>query len=444
MKQEQLKQFRDKLRTEEKLQVLQEHCRELIASGVDYNDIAPIIWEVIVEKSLADPSWLPAASIVNHTDAFWHVAIQRPEDKHKQIWFGEPWPEFRRVEPPPPLEGELEELQARLPEVAATHDWLLTERCLLGIAQRSNAETLLRCLAELLLPSRYDIRSGPRFSETRVTTVRCMVDVWQRYGDEAIIPFACRYGARLCAKQCDEPDEQDWKSTKLLVGEYDKLGKCEHNGNPTFDEAAFREQLGSGDPAAVFGAITSAWQQGTTLEQIELAMSMHCVERILRAGLGDRANWDHLKIELMAVANITRLKPLGETLAVKSAYPAAHLILSAGDKGLAEVIHESYSGTNNDLSAKHDDLIEEIIRTIRQGNASATIDLADSYCSSGGDGLELLRCMIATLGDDNTTAGQRCMIEAWHLAKKENHPERNRIPIAMAGWEASSRKRCGN
>ena len=443
MKQEQLRRFRVKLQTEVKLQTLQEHCRDLIASGVDYDEIAPIIWDIIVEKSRADPSWLPAASIVNHTDAFWHVAIQRPEDKHKQIWFGEPWPEFRRVEEPPPLEGTLEELQARLREVASTHDWLLTERCLLGIAQQSNAETLLRCLAEHLLPT-YNDRSGPQFSETRVTTVRCMVDVWQRYGDEAIIPFACRYGARLCAKKGNDLDEQDRNAMSLLVREYDKLAPREPNGSPTFDEAAFRAQLDSGDSATAFSAITSVWQQGATLEQIELAMTMHCVERILRASLGDGANWDHLKIELMAVANITRLKPLGETLAIKSAYPAVHLILSAGDKGLAEGIPETCSESSNDEAERNGDLVEQIIRGIRRGNPSATIVLADRYCSSGGDGLELLRCLIATLGDDNTTAGQRCMIEAWHLAKKENHPARNRIPIAMAGWEASSRRRGGN
>ncbi len=437
---EQLKQLRRNLRKREPLKVLQEHCRELIAAGVQYSEIAPVIWEVIVEKSLGDPTWLPAASIVNHTDAFWHVAIQRPEDKHKQIWFGEPWSGFRRAEAPPPLEGTLEDLQARLPEVASTNDWLLTERCLLGIAQQSDAKTVLKCLAEHLLP-RFDVRSGPQYSETRVTTVRCMVDVWQRYGDEAITPFACRYGARLCAKQCDELNEQDGNAIKLIVGEYDQLGTREHNGNPSFDEAAFRKELGSRDPTTVFRAITNAWQQGATLEQIELAMTMHCVDRLLRAGMGNGANWSHLKIELMAVANITRLGALDETLAIKSAYPAAYLILSADDKGMAEFIPETYE-TNND--EKSDELVEQIIRKIRQGNPSAAIALADRYASSGGNGIELLRCLIATLGDDNTTAGQRCMIEAWHLAKKENHPERNRIPIAMAGWEASSRKRCSD
>ena len=444
MTQEKLKQFRETLRTETKRSVLQEHCRELIAAGIDYDDIAPVIWDIIVEKSVADPSWLPAASIVNHTDAFWHVAIQRPEDKHKQIWFGEPWPEFRRVETPPPLEGTLIELQARISEVAATHDWLLTERCLLGIAAQSDAETLLKCIAEHILPKKSHVMTGRWWSDTRLTTIRCMVDVWQRYGDEAIIPFACRYGARLCAKITDDTDEQK-RSMNLAVAEYEKLGTRkpnENNGNPSFDEAAFRKQLGSPDPATAFGAITHAWQQGTSLEQIELAMTMNCVQRLLRASHGDGAKWASLKVELMAVANITRLKPLGEILAIKSAYPAAYLVLHNGDKGLADVIPETNLKANDGVSTS-ENLLEEIIKTIRAGDPSSAIPLADRYAHEGGDGTELLRSMFARLGDDNTTAGQRCMIEAWHLAKKASHPERNRILSAMVGWEASHRKPCG-
>ncbi|MGI9471893.1 MAG: hypothetical protein ACR2NZ_10195, partial [Rubripirellula sp.] len=193
------------------------------------------------------------------------------------------------------------------------------------------------------------------------------------------------------------------------------------------------------DPATVFGAITQAWQEGTSLEQIELAMTMNCVERLLRASHGNGAKWSSLKIELMAVANITRLKPLGETLAIKSAYPAAYLVLHNGDKGLAEVIPEA-NLEENDEASTNDNLIEEIIKAIRGGDPARAIPMANRYAHTGGDGLELLRCLFATLGHDNTTAGQRCMIEAWHLAKKANHPERNRILSAMVGWEASYRK----
>lgn len=442
MKHEQLKTFREALRTEKKRSELQELCRELLASGIDYNDIAPVIWDIIVEKTDAETSWLPAASIVNHTDAFWHVAIQRPEDKHKHIWFGEPWPEFRRVEAPLPLAGTLEELQARLPEVAATHDWLLTERCLLGIAEQSDAKTILQCIAEYLLPTKSHVMTGPWWSDTRITTVRCMVDAWKRYGDEAVIPIACRYGARLCAKTTRETDEQK-RSMNLAAKEYEKLGTREPNkSNPSFDEMAFREQLSSADLASAFGAITQAWQKGTSLEQIELAMTMNCVDRLLRASHGDGAKWASLKIELMATANITRLKPLGETLAIKSAYPAAYLVLYHGENGLAEAI-PGIEPEVNDEAFTNDNLIAEIINAIRAGNPSIATPIADRYACAGGDGLELLRCMFATLGHDNSTAGQRCMIEAWHLAKKASHPARNRILSAIVGWEASYRKPCG-
>ncbi len=433
--QEPLTEFRAKLRTEN-TRSLREQCQSLIASGIDYKNIARVIWDNISENSVADTSWLPAASCVNHTDCFWQVSIQRPEDQHKVICFGEPAPEFRRVEAPPPLEGAIDALKERLPILGASHDWLLTERCLLGIARQSDALTTLTCIVEQLLRVEYlGKRSGPWWSETRLVTARCMIEVWQCYGDEAIIPYACRYGARLCARQVGEPEEEKQDAMETLAGEYAKLGTRKSPSHPSIDEAAFRQQLSSDDPTTVFGGITDAWKQGASLEQIELAMTMHCVERLARAAHGDGANWHHLRNELMAVANISKLKAIDETLAIQSAYHAAYLILRTTNRGLVEEIPEVTAKAARD----RDKQFETIISEVQQGNAPAAIDQTHNFIAGEHDGVELLRRLFLTVGYDNTYAGQRCMIEAWHRA--ENHPERDRILLAMVGWEARYRKR---
>ena len=142
-----LNQFSEQLRTEN-AQRLRRRCQALVASGVEFDEIARLIWDHVAEKSVADYSWLPAASCVNHADMAAQVELQSYDDKHAVMTFGEPIPEFRRTEVPPPLEGSLDELRSRLNDISASNDWLLTERCLLGIAKHSDAKTTLRCIIE--------------------------------------------------------------------------------------------------------------------------------------------------------------------------------------------------------------------------------------------------------------------------------------------------------
>ena len=206
--QDRLSRFRELLRTEDS-KTLRGECGNLLAAGIEFEDIARVVWEHVSEKSVADPSWLPAASCVNHADQFAQVELQLPADKHKMVLFGESRPEFRRSELPPRLTGSLEELQLRLREVSASNDWLLTERCLLGIVYQSDVETTFQSVfAQLLRPEYLGTRSGAWWTELRLVTMRCAVEQWRRYGDEAISAFLCRNGARQCARQVGTPDEK--------------------------------------------------------------------------------------------------------------------------------------------------------------------------------------------------------------------------------------------
>ena len=429
-----LSQFREQLRTEN-AQTLRRRCQTLFETGIEYNEIAPIIWHHVRNNSVADYSWLPAASCVNHADMAAQVELQNSVDKHVVMTFGEPTPEFRRTEPPPPLEGALDELRSRLNDISASNDWLLTERCLLGIAQQSDVKTTLRCIIEQLLRPEYlGTRSGAWWTELRLVTIRCQAEIWQHYGDAAILPVACRNGGRQCAKTVGRVSEKKQVAMRLLSEEYAKLATRSHEDASTFDEVSFRQALSSDDLVTVFAAITSAWQHGATVEQIDRAMTMLCVERHLRAAYGNAKDWSNLRNELMASANIRKLAAIDATIAIQSAFHAAWLILKDRSDGLADEIPAAMSPLNSNASAQ----IECIIRLVKQGKPRDAMAETNSYCTSGHDGRELLRRLFLDIGSEFTYAGQRCMIEAWQIA--ENHPERNRILAATVGSEATYRK----
>ena len=226
---------------------------------------------------------------------------------------------------------------------------------------------------------------------------------------------------------------------RLLTEAYSKLDEIKREKvrslDPCdFDEVAFRKQLSSNDTESAFNAITEAWQRGASLEQIALAMTMLCVQRMRRNCDGGGIEWCNLRNELMAVANIRKLCVLDETVAIKSAYHAAWLIVFNGDKSLADAPAEPFVETNSDPN----EAITSIVRSIKKGNKSDAIAYTNGYIAGSHDGRELLRRVFLEVGSDYTYAGQRCMIEAWHAA--EHHSERSQILTATVGSEADYRK----
>ena len=431
-----LSRFGELLRQTEDRPTLREACREMFAAGIHFDEVARVIWDRVSEKAVADPSWMPAASCVNFADMFSHVELHAPGDQHGVCVYGEPPPEFQRSHPPTAVEGTLGELQVRFSEAAASHDWQLTERCLLGIAQQAGIKSTLATILDHLLQAEFiGTTAGPWWAELRHVTIGCIIEIWQRLGDEAILPVLCYTGARHCAKRTGEADEQKQSAMAAFSAALANLGDRRNESDVLFDEAAFRRQLNTDDVATALGAVSDVWQQGATIEQIGLSMTMHCVERLLRSFHSDGANRTHLKLELMGAASIRKIGLIDEQLAIRTAYHVACRIVRTGNKGLIDQLPEVKATP----SPKSNEQIEAIINDVNLGDVSAAIDRTHSFITGKHDGLELLRRLFLAVGYDNTYAGQRCMIEAWHQAV--DHPQRNNVLLATVGWEARYRKR---
>ena len=184
---------------------------------------------------------------------------------------------------------------------------------------------------------------------------------------------------RLCARRVGEPGQKKQVAMRALEKEYARLTKRPSSNSREFDEVTFRRQLESPDIEAVFAAVTEAWLGGAPLELIDLAMNMHCIDRLLRAGYGESVNWANLKQDLMAAANIRKLMAFDETLAIKSAYHVAWLLHSADLNGLVDVIPVNSIESSSDPN-KH---IEAVIEAVLNGDPVRAIGLANSYAESG-------------------------------------------------------------
>lgn len=433
---EKLKHFRTLLVTESKSS-LKTECQTLIAEGVGYKEIVGAILSRVSSCSVADPSWLPAASSINLSDSLVHVALQKPENKHKLMVFGERDPQFRRVEMPPSVEGTLEELRTRLKEASLGNDRWLVERCLLGIAGQFGVATTFESVLECLLEPRYlGVVSGPWWSSVRHLSVACQMDLWQTFGDEAIREMLCHLGSKQCAKVTGEADERRLNAIHELEAQYKKLDSPFGEG-AELDESAFRAAVSSCNLKTAFDAISNAWKDGVLSEQIDLALTMLCVERILQSAIKGGANWDKLKRELLSVGIMRRARLINEKLAYKVAYHATWQIVRHGNEDLAEEIPDYKEFPVPDQAEQ----IGYVVGQIGHGNSTLAIHQANNFLIGNHDTEELLREMILWVNENcvggGYYAGQRGMIDAWYLAKE--HPERNRIPLALAGWMADYR-----
>ena len=424
---EKLERFRKDLRELEGDE-LREPCAELFADGFDVRDLAREILGRVSDYSVATGTWLPAASVINLSDCLIHVPLQLVENRHTMMAFGERKPPFARIESPPPIEGTIDDLRARFEHAAVGGDWQLGERCLLGIRDVGAVfEIVLECL---LQPRYLGSTSGPWWSNPRHVSVTSMVHLWGEFGDDAIRAVLCNLGARECAKSTEHADETANAAT-LLADACDKLAENSGDGGG-FKEGSFRTALGSGDLAQAFAAITTAWESTASAEQIQLAITMVCIERVLRGGLGDAANWDHLKRELQAASAVGRAGEFNRRLGFKAALHAAWHIVDHGDEGLADAVQEF----SPHPIPSEDEQMQYVINGIASTDAEEAMHQTVNYLAGDHDPERLLREAILWTNEKcfggSYYAGQRLMIDAWRAA--EGHHERDRVLVGLVGW----------
>lgn len=420
-------------------QELREHCAELIAAGVEHKTIIRAMMTSVSACAVSGESWLPTASIINLSDSLVHVPLQLDENKHFMMAFGERHPEFRRVEVPPRIAGSIEELQTRFDKAIRGNDWQLGERCLLGIATEADLNAVFATLLETLLDPRYlGTTSGSWWASVRHLLIGGMIDLRNEFSDETLLHTVCNRGAKQCAKVIGQHSERAQHAIAELESAYIELN-ADFGAGEMLAEKPFQADVESGDVTKAFGAVTSAWQNGISVDQIDLALTMLCVERLLRGGYGSGANWDNLKRELQATGVIRRAALIDQRLAYKAALHAVWQIVRHGDEGLCDggefpEFHE-FTSDNED---------EHLLYTrngIGHANARQAMNAANNFLLSGHDPKHLMRDMILWVNQNckggGYYAGQRGMLDAWELAK--DHPERNRIPLALVGWMADYR-----
>ncbi len=419
---------------------IRHECKVLLESGVAYEDIVRVILTKISEYSETDPSCLLSISYINLSDSIVHVELQELKDKHKFVALGKRPPKFRRVESPPAIEGTFEDLRKRFAIAVDGNDPLLSERCLLGIADQANVKIVFATVLETLLEPRFlGTTSGPWWAGVRHLTIGCQVDLWQRFGDQKLLPIACYIGAQRCAKSRGRQNPSTQAAALKLEKHYAAFEGSRRDvcGDEQFDESLFRQQIGSADVDTVFSAIDEAWQTGVSIDRIALAMTMHCISRIQRGAQGDRANWDNLKRELMATNVISKIQAIDETLAIKAAFHAAWQWVRHGDDGLADTIVQSKAFPIPDASEQ----IGYVTDQIGHCQGVDAMSAANNFVAAGHDGEEFLRRVIQFINADSVgggySNGQRGIIDAWYAS--EGHPERNNILLALAGWAADYR-----
>ena len=414
-------------------------CAELIAAGVEHKSIIRAIMTSVSASAVSDESWLPTASIINLSDSLVHVPLQLDENKHYMMAFGERHPKFDRIEVPPRVIGAVDELKMRFEEAMLGNDWQLGERCLLGIADEADLDAVFATLLETLLRPRYlGKTSGPWWAGVRHLLIGGMIDLRNEFGDQAMLHAVCNKGAKQCATAVREHSEATQRAAQELDTAYGELNKDFGDGG-TLDEKSFREEVAFGDVRKAFRAVTSAWNVGVPFEQIDLALTMLCVERLLRAGYGSNANWDNLKRELQATGVIRRAATVDNRLAYKASLHAVWQIVRHGDEGLCDVgkLPEFQEFRSDDV----DELLLYTLNGIAGADSSAAINSANNYMISGHQPEHLMRDTILWVNQNccgnGYYAGQRGMLDAWELAK--DHPERKRIPLALVGWMADYR-----
>ena len=418
---------------------LRAYCGELIADGVEYKDILRGIMTSVSGHAVADESWLPTASIINMSDSLVHVPLQLAENKHLMMAFGERHPKFRRMVAPPPLSGSVDEMRERFEQAMLGNDWQLGERCLLGIADEANLDAVFATLLGTLLRPRYlGTTSGSWWAGVRHLLIGGMIDLRNEFGDDALLHVVCNRGAKQCATRVSEHSERELHAMALLEVAYTKLNK-NFGERDTLDEQSFRAAVESGEICRAFDAVTLAWQTGVPVDQIDLALTMLCVERLLRGGYGRGANWDNLKRELQATGVIRRAAQIDMRLAYKTALHAVWQIVRHGDEGLCDV--GNFPQYNEFTSDDADEHLLYVRNGIGRADPREAINAANNFLISEHDPTHLMRDMILWVNQkcvgNGYYAGQRGMLDAWELAK--DHPERNRIPLALVGWMADYR-----
>ena len=440
MNDEQLSQLCDRLDNASK-QELASYCGELIAAGVEHKDIIRAVLGSVSGHAVADESWLPTASVINVSDSLVHVPLQLDENKHHMLVFGERRPPFKRIEAPPRAAGSVELLRQRFAAAMLGNDWQLGERCLLGIKEEADLTAVLTTLLTTLLEPRYlGTTSGPWWTGVRHLLIGGMIDLWQEFGDDAMLYVICNKGAKQCARAIEghsEPERTQLAMQELETAYSELNGNFGHDG--VFDERRFRTDVTSGDVANAFRAVTSAWHTGVPIHQIDLALTMLCVERILRGAYGSGANWDNLKRELQATGVIRRAALLDDQLAYKAALHAVWQIVRHGDDGLCDV--DAFPQLHEFQSDDEDEHLLYVRNGIGAASSRGAINAAHNFLISGHPPTHLMRDMILWVklhcNGNGYYAGQRGMLDAWELAK--DHPERNRIPLALVGWMADYR-----
>jgi|GEM_PF-5169431 len=232
-------------------------CADLIAKGTDYKEIIQSIFSAVSGHAVADTSWLPTASVINVSDSLVHVPLQLDGNKHLMMVMGERRPPFRRIESPQRIAGSVEELQVRFEEASLGNDWELGERCLLGIADEVGIEKVFDTLLETLLQPRYlGSTSGPWWAGVRHLLIGGMIDLWQAFGEDAILKVA---------------DEKTALAIEELTSQYRELNIF-FGDEELLPEQSFREEVGSGDLKVAFDAVSRSSQIGVSIQQIDLAL----------------------------------------------------------------------------------------------------------------------------------------------------------------------------
>lgn len=434
-----LREFRELLASENDKEVLRVHCQELFAAGIDHEQIVDAILSRMTEFTVGDPSWLPAASFVNLSDSLVHVALQKLDDRHKVMAFGQGRPEFRRLDQPPSVGDTLETSMARFSEAVFANDPQLAERCLLGVMKHAGLKQVFHVLFECLLQPRYLGQTpGPWWAGVRHLAIGNATHLWQIYGDR-LAPAVCYVGARHCSKATKPGDEKTDEAIELLETEYATLDAILNSRGTggDWEEAKFREALKSGDAKTSFAAVTAALRSGVGIDDLQLAILMECVERKIRAAAGSKANWDNLKRESQSTLIIRRAFAIDEKLAAMAAYHAVWQLTRHGDKGLAKSVPVFESPVEIDQNYQ----IQRVLNGIAMGDALDAMHSVNGYAVGKFEVEELMRRTILWVMEkcygNAYYAGQRGMIDAWQLAK--DHPEGKRVPIALVGWMAAYR-----
>ena len=415
-------------------EAIRDHGRRALQKGLPPEDLIGILL-----RSTGDGT-RPTDGVAPLADFLVHLELQAPQSRHLLFDLKTRRQNFRRIEPPPAAAGSPAELRRRLEEAAIGNDAELAERCLLGLLAAVEPDEVFRCVLSILLEPRYlGATAGSWWAGLRHRKIGCLLDLRDRYGDSLVIGPLAHIGAKECARRVPVQDERSEEAVARLEEALRNLEATSHGSarSTEMDERALRGQLASGSTAGAFGAVLDAWRSGMSVERLDLALTMLCVERLLRAAHGRGANWDDLKRELTAAATVRKIGSIDKALAYRAALHAVWQIVRHGDAGLAEEIPEAAPTPIVD----QDEEIGYVIERIGHSDAAGAIAQTYNFLAGGHDREALLRRLAIYINSDSVGqgwfAGQRTYIDAWYQAAE--HPERDRILLAFAGHAADYR-----